>query len=104
MNHNEKLVEIRREIDLLDGQLIALFAARMELADKVAGLKREANLALTDPAREEEVLSRAAAAVEAHLAGYARIFMRSLMELSKQRQSDCLTGGAQAQTQTKTPS
>ncbi|MCL2817947.1 MAG: chorismate mutase [Clostridiales bacterium] len=95
MDHKEKRAEIRKEIDRLDERLIPLFVSRMELAEKMAALKREANLPLADPAREQEIINRTAAGVNPELVGHAQMFMRSLLGLSRMRQRECLMGGGE---------
>ena len=84
------LQALRREIDAIDGQLADLFAQRMHISDEVAQRKRDNNLSLSDPNREREVIDRAVAQVDASLHGYAAMFMRSLITLSKDRQRKLL--------------
>lgn len=52
------LAEVRRRIDAVDDQLLALLAERAELVAKVAEAKREGGLATVDPERENAILER----------------------------------------------
>ena len=55
-----ELTDLRREMDAIDRELLALFARRMALSGEIAGLKKAAALPVFDPAREEEKLRQAA--------------------------------------------
>ena len=48
-----ELTDLRREMDAIDRELLALFARRMALSGEIAGLKKAAALPVFDPAREE---------------------------------------------------
>ena len=50
------LEEIRTEIDALDKELLALFERRMDLCRDVALYKKEHNLPVFQPEREEKLL------------------------------------------------
>ena len=52
------LEEIRTEIDALDKQLLALFERRMDLCRDVALYKKEHNLPVFQPEREEKLLEK----------------------------------------------
>ena len=58
-----ELTDLRREMDAIDRELLALFARRMALSGEIAGLKKAAALPVFDPAREEEKLRQAARSV-----------------------------------------
>jgi chorismate mutase len=53
------LEELRREIEQIDRDLIALIARRMQLAKDAGRRKRAAGHPTLDPAREAEVVRRA---------------------------------------------
>jgi isochorismate pyruvate lyase len=59
------LDEVRRELDRLDGQLVALFAERHQYVQRVAALKDNASEAF-DPTRIEEVIARVRKRAMAH--------------------------------------
>jgi|CZKC01.1.fsa_nt_gi chorismate mutase-like protein len=50
--------EFRERIDQVDDQLLRLLSVRAQLAIEIGGTRRESGLALYDPAREQEVVSR----------------------------------------------
>lgn len=56
---DQRLQELRREIDAVDDQLVALLADRAALVREVWALKRAVGLPLSDPSREEAILARA---------------------------------------------
>ena len=73
------LKELRQQIDSIDDQLIALFAQRMEVASKIGAYKKERNLPVFVPEREQEkladVASKATPGMEQSVqALYTRIF------------------------------
>ena len=60
-----QLQRLREEIDLLDGQLLQVLAARLGVASEIAKVKERDNLAVYQPKRWEQVLQqRKLAAVE----------------------------------------
>ena len=60
----DRLEAARREIDRIDGELAALFEARMRAAAEIAAWKREQGLPVLDRARERQVLARNTARIE----------------------------------------
>jgi chorismate mutase len=57
---DEELKRLRKEIDVLDREMIALVEKRVEAAKKIGALKAKKGLQISDPAREKEVLENAA--------------------------------------------
>ena len=57
----QALGRCRREIEELDRELVALLAKRVACSKEIGLLKRTAGLPTLDPAREAEVIRRAAA-------------------------------------------
>ncbi|HEY0457645.1 MAG TPA: chorismate mutase [Pyrinomonadaceae bacterium] len=55
-----KLENWRREIDLIDEQLIELFNRRAKIAREIGAIKADAGLPVVDAARENEILLKAA--------------------------------------------
>jgi len=51
-----ELQELRNKIDEIDNKLIDLFQQRMDLSAKVAKYKKQHNLPVYDPKREQEIL------------------------------------------------
>ncbi|MCL2827135.1 MAG: chorismate mutase [Oscillospiraceae bacterium] len=89
---SEKLSNIRTRIDEIDRDLLALFAERMHLSDDIAEIKRENNISLVDPKREEAILQRVFETASPDLRGEAVTLMRSFMAMSKSRQRAKLYG------------
>ena len=56
----DELEQARQEIDAVDAQLAALFERRMRAVVQVALYKKARGLPIHDPAREEQVLQKAA--------------------------------------------
>lgn len=50
------LKEIREHIDKLDNELVSVLAKRMMLIPKIAGYKKENNIARNQPRREKEII------------------------------------------------
>jgi chorismate mutase len=59
------LTELRREVDLVDRELVRLLAERRRLVARLAAAKRRARLEAIDPAREAELFARWAEHAEA---------------------------------------
>ena len=73
------LQELRKEIDQIDDKIVALFCQRMEVSAKIGAYKKERNLPVFVPEREQEklmdVASKASSGMEnAVQALYTRIF------------------------------
>ena len=86
------LEEIRKEIDSIDNQLLPLFLARMQCAEKVAQVKAEQHLPVLNAKREEEILDRIAAKAQGYN-GEARILYSTMLEVSRSLQHKMLGGG-----------
>ena len=87
------LEEIRAEINRVDEQLLPLFLRRMRLSARVAAWKKENGVPVADPAREEEILS-AAAARSGELRPQARALYAEILRLSREYQEELLSGTA----------
>ena len=57
----------RERIDVLDDEIVRLFAQRMEIVEEMMRLKREAGVAPEDSGREAEVVERLSSQVPASL-------------------------------------
>ena len=57
----DALGKCRQQIELLDRDLIGLLAKRVALSKEIGAIKKQAGLPTLDPAREAEVIRRAAA-------------------------------------------
>ena len=81
------LNELRNEINGIDDEILGLFLRRMALTRQVAEYKREKNLPIYQPQREQEILESVAQRA-GELGGYAGELFTTLMDLSKQYQRD----------------
>jgi chorismate mutase/prephenate dehydratase len=87
MNTKERLNELRKRIDGIDGKLAPLLAERMEISGLIAEIKGAGNLAIADESRERQVVERAESLVaDESLKGEIALLMRSVMAVSKERQ------------------
>ena len=85
------LNDYRKEIDSIDDQLIALFAQRMETAEKIAAYKKANGLRVLDACREKEKMREILDKTPDDLREYVSSLYSLIFELSRSRQS-CLLG------------
>ena len=58
LDANEKIDQLRRDIDRVDRRLVELLRLRLSLVLDVAAVKRAAGIAIYDPARERAIVER----------------------------------------------
>jgi len=76
--------ELRKEIDLIDEEMLELFLKRMALVKKIAEEKKTMNLPIWNQERESEILSRLTAKIKDNkLAGLYPKFIVNVMEISR---------------------
>ena len=51
----QQIPNLRKEIDKIDDQIILLLKERVQLSKRIGKMKKDQNLPLRDPQREEEV-------------------------------------------------
>jgi len=90
MLQKNPLAPYRAEIDTIDRQLAELFEQRMQLSSEIADIKRKNNIAITDSAREAEIIASRAALVDKIFSEDFQLLMRSVMALSKKHQRQTL--------------
>lgn len=56
MTYEEEIAAPRREIDRLNGEILARIAERVEVAMRIAEIKRKHGRPIVDPQRERKVL------------------------------------------------
>lgn len=83
------LKELRYEIDQIDDQLVQLFCQRMEVSARIADYKKQHDLPILVPAREQEKLLEVSETAGAEMAQYTRALYAMLFELSRGYQSQC---------------
>lgn len=83
--------ELRREIDSIDNKLVELFENRMEAVLKIAEYKKHNNMKILNQNREEEIIKRCKTKLHSErLTGPLEKFLNSLMEISRDVQTDIL--------------
>lgn len=84
------LTALRKEIDEIDRQLVALLERRMDVAAGVAAYKRENNLPVLDAGREAEKLAAIAGLCRPETAGLILDVFVAIMAASRGYQSALL--------------
>ena len=78
-----ELQDFRNRIDQIDDELITLFVQRMDVCAQIAAYKKENELPILMPAREQEKLAAVAEKAGPELSGYAQRLYTLLFELSR---------------------
>jgi chorismate mutase / prephenate dehydratase len=92
------LTEIRKEIDIIDDQMLDLFIKRMDISDEVAAYKLANSIPVQNKAREREILAKVAEkAGDKEL--YVHHLFSTLFELSKARQIELISSPTKVRTQ-----
>ncbi|MDD4571652.1 MAG: prephenate dehydratase domain-containing protein [Clostridia bacterium] len=86
MDYKKMLNDARSELDVIDAQMLQLFSQRMDVIDKIAEIKRQSNIAITDIKREQQITDTAIKGGKPEHFGEISIFMRALINISKLRQ------------------
>lgn len=85
------LQEERNKIDEIDKQIVKLFEERMEIASKIAKVKKENNMEIFDSSRENLVIEKVKSYLEnKELEKYLEKFYLDLMGVSKDYQKDVI--------------
>lgn len=82
----DQMNALRQEIDAIDAQLVPLFEKRMQVATKVAKVKRDNNLGVKDNNREQQVVDQALQMADPAIQSEVALFMRTIMSLSREYQ------------------
>ncbi len=78
--HEEKIAELRGQIDEIDRQLVELFERRMDASREIGALKREHNLGIRNERRELEVKANCRAYCKNdRYTDYAQSMMKCIM-------------------------
>ena len=80
------LGELRLEIDKIDSEMIKLFSERMEVSKQIAEYKKENNLPVYDPVREEKKLEDISALLPEEKREYGKRLYSLIFELSRELQ------------------
>ena len=87
-----ELDEFRRQINEIDDEMLELFLRRMDVSESIASYKKEHGLPILNKAREREVLAEMMAKGGEDKEIYVYRLFSTLMDLSKARQSELLSG------------
>ena len=79
------LENIRKEIDAIDTELVALLKKRMSCSLKVAGIKKEQNLPVLNPEREQAIIDKVTEA-GGEFGSYIASVYREVMGVSREAQ------------------
>ena len=82
------LQELRKEIDAIDDQIVSLFCQRMEVSAKIGAYKKERNLPVFVPAREQEKLIDVAAKASPGMETAVQQLYSRIFELSRGLQDE----------------
>ncbi len=81
------LMEIRKEIDAIDEDLVKLFEKRMNAVMRVAEYKAENNLPIFNSARERDIINSLTARTSPEISAYIKILYGTLFDVSRAYQS-----------------
>ena len=84
------LEQIRNEIDKVDDKLLKLFTERMELSGKVAQIKKDNNLSVSNKSRERQIIDRLTKDA-GDLEIYIRILYSTIFDLSRSYQTSLIS-------------
>ncbi|MBQ9086587.1 MAG: prephenate dehydratase [Clostridia bacterium] len=80
------LNELRKEIDIIDRELVPLFLRRMNVSAQVAEYKRENQMRVLDPSRERALLEKISQLSGEDFEEYSRILYSTILDLSRSYQ------------------
>ena len=78
-----QLETLRQEIDSIDAQILDLFEQRIAVAKQIGAYKKEQNLTVLDPSRENAKRDQVKASVSNELEPYALELLEVLMNAAK---------------------
>lgn len=80
------LADLRKKIDVVDKDILALVLKRFELVDKVAEVKKANKIPVFVPGREDEILDRLVSGIDSKYASYVRDLFIDILDISKRYQ------------------
>ena len=87
-----ELSELRDQINQIDDEMLELFLRRMDVSEAIAAYKKAHGLPVTNREREREILAEMMAKGGDDMELYVYRLFSTLMDLSKARQSELLSG------------
>lgn len=85
-----EIEEARKEIDLIDSELIKLFEKRMKLSAKIAKEKSRKNIPVYDEKREQEILKKINGKSSEKLQKFSAELYEKIFELSRNYQKELM--------------
>ena len=85
-----ELSDYRDELDVIDREITALFARRMEICGQIGAFKVKRGLPVLDTGREQEKLERVANLLPEELKESGKALFRELMRLSRDYQTELI--------------
>lgn len=82
------LNDLRKEIDNIDDELIALFEKRLEIAKKIGDYKKKNSLPILDSKREKEKIEKILSKSEYRYRKYIEEIFEDIFKISKEYQKD----------------
>jgi chorismate mutase/prephenate dehydratase len=82
-----ELKDLREEIDQIDDQLVQLFSKRMAISAQVAAYKKEHNMPIHVPSREQDILDSIDTKVAPEITPYTKELYCKIFELSRSYQN-----------------
>ncbi len=82
-----ELTDYRNQIDKIDDEILDLFLKRMDVAAKIAELKKSQSMTVTHKSREREILNRITENAGESMEDYAKVLFSTLFDLSRSYQS-----------------
>ena len=82
--------ELRKEIDGIDSELVALFRRRMNVSAQVAAFKKETGKPILDPERERQLLTKVSELAGEDMESQTRILYNLILSLSRSYQGHLL--------------
>ncbi len=85
-----ELMELRKQIDGIDQELVRLFKQRMWVSGQIAAYKKEQGLPIYVPEREKEKLEALQSRVMPEMQPYLQALYETIFSLSRQYQEEQL--------------
>lgn len=82
-----KIDELRKEIDIVDGEILKLFEKRMDIAEKIAEYKTENDLPVYDQNRENEKLLKVKTSADKKYESDDISLFTEIMRISREHQT-----------------
>lgn len=78
--------DLRKEIDEIDNQLIAIFEKRMATVAKISECKKKNGFSVQDTGREQEILNRISLIADGDMPVYVNELYKTILNISRRYQ------------------